>query len=111
MPALPDAAQAVVDLGKLRDYCLSASHPRGRHKARVFRSRLGLGPDDAAWLRSAILGALRSTEAMQGAADGFGRRYLTDLALMRDGRTAIVRCVWIIRSGERTPRLVTCYVP
>ena len=32
----------IVDLAKLRDYCLNEEHPRGRHKARVFRSRLGL---------------------------------------------------------------------
>ena len=33
---LPNADRAVVEIEKLRDYCLSSSHPRGRHKARVF---------------------------------------------------------------------------
>ena len=32
---LPYGAHAVVDIAKLRDYCLSAEHPRGRHKARL----------------------------------------------------------------------------
>jgi hypothetical protein len=30
-------AAATVDVAKLRDYCLSDAHLRGRHKARVFR--------------------------------------------------------------------------
>lgn len=36
---LPNADRAVVGLAKLRDYCLSPTHPRGRHKARVFAVR------------------------------------------------------------------------
>jgi hypothetical protein len=47
----------VVDLAKVRDYCLSESHPCGRHKARVFRSRLGLTAGNAEWLRQALLNA------------------------------------------------------
>jgi hypothetical protein len=47
----------VVDLKKLREYCLSASHPRGRHKARVFQSRLGVTQADAELPRQALLGA------------------------------------------------------
>jgi len=39
---LPNPERAVVDLEKLRNYCLSLSHPRGRHKARVFEAVLGL---------------------------------------------------------------------
>lgn len=35
---LPNADRAVVDLRKLRDYCLSQEHPRGQHKARLFKS-------------------------------------------------------------------------
>ena len=34
---LPNAEQAFVDVRKLRDYCFSTEHPRGQHKARVFR--------------------------------------------------------------------------
>jgi hypothetical protein len=34
--------KAVVDIEKIRSYCFSLEHPRGRHKARVFRAVLGL---------------------------------------------------------------------
>lgn len=30
---IPNAEQAVVDIRKLREYCLSMTHPRGKHKA------------------------------------------------------------------------------
>jgi len=54
---LPGGSNAVVDIAKLRDYCLSATHPRGRHKARVFASSLGLTYADADWLRNELLAA------------------------------------------------------
>jgi hypothetical protein len=41
---LPNGERAVVDIRKLRDYCLSAKHRRGRHKARVFEAALGQRP-------------------------------------------------------------------
>jgi hypothetical protein len=41
MAPLSNANRAILDLRKIDDYCLNASHPRGRHKARVFRDALG----------------------------------------------------------------------
>jgi len=60
---LPNADRAVVDLAKLRDYCLSPDHPRGRHKARVFATALGLTADHAEELHEALLTAVRTEEA------------------------------------------------
>ena len=37
---LPGGDKAVLDIRKIEDYCLSPIHPRGRHKARVFREAL-----------------------------------------------------------------------
>ncbi|MGA2291554.1 DUF6883 domain-containing protein, partial [Bradyrhizobium sp.] len=39
---LPHGDQAILDMRKIEDYCLNPSHPRGRHKARVFREALDL---------------------------------------------------------------------
>src|SRR5580698_6521766 len=36
---LPGGVKAIVDISKLRDYCLDPHPPRGRHKALVFLSR------------------------------------------------------------------------
>ena len=54
---LPYAELAVVDVAKLRDYGLDMAHPRGKHKAKVFKSRLGLTADDAEFLRAVLLEA------------------------------------------------------
>jgi hypothetical protein len=58
---LPNAERAVVDVSKLRNYCLNPEHRFGRHKARVFAASLGLTAAQADVLRSALL-ASRSTE-------------------------------------------------
>jgi len=33
---VPNADRAVVDIRKLRDYCLNLLHDEGKHKARLF---------------------------------------------------------------------------
>src|SRR5450631_733799 len=61
---LPHDDQAILDMRKIEDYCLNPPHPRGRHKARVFREALDLQRSDASWLRDALLEAARSVEAI-----------------------------------------------
>jgi len=112
-PALVrESAEIVVDEAKLRDYVLNDRHPRGRHKARVFRSRLGLIQSDAGWLCDALLEAalrLRS-EFRPLHADAFGRRYGLDILMTTTNGAAIVRTAWIVRTDEDMVRFVTCYV-
>jgi hypothetical protein len=60
---LPRSDDAFLDIRKIENYCLSPSHPRGRHKARVFREALDIQRGDAAWLRDVLLEAARSGEA------------------------------------------------
>ena len=60
---LPGGERAVVDIAKLRDYCLNDLHPRGRHKARVFASALGLTVADADVLQRSLLNAAREGNA------------------------------------------------
>jgi hypothetical protein len=110
MARVPNADLAVVEIRKLADYCLDPAHPRGRHKARVFREALGLGQNDASWLRDVLLDGLRHGEAAELAGDGFGRRWRVDVAVARHGKRGVVRTIWIVRSGEQAPRFVTCWV-
>ena len=74
MPLLPNYANAQFDLEKLHDYCLNGLHPRGRHKAQVFASSLGIGRRDSEWLRQAILAAIREAEAVEQEKDVHGTR-------------------------------------
>ena len=110
MAPIPDAERAVLDIRKIEAYCLDPSHPRGRHKARVFREALGLGQRDAAWLRSAFLDGVQRAEATELAHDKFGIRWQVDISLTRQGRQVVVRTIWIVRSSEEIPRFVTCWV-
>jgi hypothetical protein len=107
---LPNAELAIVDIEKLRDYCLSRSHPRGRHKARVFESALGITDGDAEELRQALLNAAHTQHATDTVQDEYGQRFVLDFSLKRGSREALVRSSWIIRAGEKEPRLATCYV-
>lgn len=75
---LPNGESAIVDVAKLRDYCLSPTHPRGRHKARVFASVLGIIAAKAEQLRDALLKAAIGNEAIPGPSDEYGFRYIID---------------------------------
>jgi hypothetical protein len=107
---LPHGDQAILDIRKIEDYCINASHPRGRHKARVFREALGLQRSDAAWLRDVLLEAARSSEASPVAVDSWGTHWRLDVAIRRQRKSAVVRSIWIVRTGESVPRFVTCWV-
>lgn len=107
---LPGGAHAIVEISKLRDYCLDPHHPRGRHKARVFLSALGLKQSDADFLRVALREAAREADAVLGEADEYGERYTVDFQMTHDDREATVRSAWIILRGESAPRLTSCFV-
>jgi hypothetical protein len=102
----------VVSVEKLRDYCLSETHPRGRHKARVFKSRLGLGPDDAGRLAQVLTEAAteRQHALQDGDSDAFGDRYILDVPITTDAGSATIRSAWIVRNGDGVLRFVTCFV-
>lgn len=110
MAGLPNSNHLIFDLRKIEDYGLSLTHPRGRHKARVFREALGLSQSDARWLQGAILEAARHAEAIELEADAMGRRWRMDIPVTRHGLQAVVRTLWIVRVGESFPRFVTCWV-
>lgn len=107
---LPHADRAVLDIRKIEDYCLSPTHPRGRHKARIFRQTLNVGRDDAGWLRDVLLEAARKGDATQFPSDAWGSHWRIDATLERHGKSAVVRSIWIVRTGEAVPRFVTCWV-
>ncbi|WP_431203433.1 DUF6883 domain-containing protein [Bradyrhizobium betae] len=107
---LPNGGQALLDMRKIEDYCLDPSHPRGRHKARVFREAIGLQWSDASWLRDALLEAAQSGEALRDGEGAWGTHWRLDTTLRRQGKSVVVRTIWIIRTGETVPRFVTCWV-
>lgn len=107
---LPGADNAIVDIAKLRNYCLNPYHPRGRHKARVFAAALGLTQADAETLRDALLAAAQGGDAVLGNSDDYGNRYTIDFQLEHARRRARIRSAWIVLHRESLPRLTSCFV-
>lgn len=112
---LPNAARAVVDIEKLRDYSLNPAHPEGKHKARVFLAALGLKADDAERLRKLIREAILIEEATEQRSTFYGRRFIVDFQVKWEEKLVVtlvtVRTAWIIRNDEDFPRLTSCFIP
>ncbi len=107
---LPNPECAVVDIDKLRNYCLNPEHRRGCHKARVFAASLGLTAADAQYLREALLAAARENDAVPAEHDEYGKRYVVDFMASGPSGQAMVRSSWIVRRDEDFPRMTSCFV-
>jgi len=106
---LPQAEHAVVDAAKVRDYLLSHEHPVGRFKA-VFFETLGYSQADWTQLQTDLLDVGRQSDAAEGQASQFGRKYEVRGTLKGpSGRQAEVVTVWVVLVGEDAPRFVTAY--
>lgn len=106
---LRNADRAIIDPAKLRDYCLSPDHPRGKHKARLFSAALGWTQDDWQLLQAALLEAVQRDHATETRIDGYGRTYEIVSDVTGCTRTARILSVWILEPPNDFPRLVTCY--
>ena len=106
---IPNAERAVVDIRKLRDYCLNPQHDKGKHKARLFTSLLGMDSGDAEELRNALLEAVKTKDAQLGKTDAYGQRYTLDFTLNWRGKQARIRSAWIIETGSDISKLTTVF--
>jgi hypothetical protein len=106
---LPNGEKAFIADEKLAGYCLNLQHPRGRHKARLFASKLGISRKNEEVLRRALLLAAAAEEATFLGEDQFGRRFAVEFDLRGPSGFGRVRSYWIIRRDEEYPRLITCY--
>ena len=106
---IPNAERAVVDIRKLRDYCLNPQHNKGKHKARLFTSLLGMDSDNAEELRNTLLETVRTQDAQLGETDAYGQRYMLDFTLNWRGKQARIRSAWIIEKGSDIPKLTTAF--
>ena len=107
---MPGGDAAIADLEKLTRYCLNPEHPRGKHKARVFAAALGFTTENAGELRAALLTAAATADVQRAAADRFGDRYVLEFEIVGPRGAGVVRSMWIVRRGESSPRLTSCFV-
>jgi hypothetical protein len=106
---LPGGEHAVIDERKLACYVLDASHPWGGPKARLFRAALGLDERHVDTLRSALMEAARSGDAVRLGPNAYGVRYRLDFVLEHAGRSTWVQSGWFIPNGGGAPTLVTVF--
>ena len=106
---LPNAAEAVIPIEKLRDYLTSTTHPVGRFKAAFFLS-LGYTEENSIALETDIRSQHLSLEAEEVESSTYGRKFtITGPIRGPSGREAVVTSVWIIRRNEEIPRFATAY--
>ncbi len=106
---LPNAADAIIDSAKVREYLLSREHPIGMHKATFFEA---LGYKAADWhrLTEESRHIVTTGDAEPSRHNGYGQLFVVDGSLVGPtGKSAPVRTVWIVLDGAQTPRLVTAY--
>ena len=107
---IPNSEHAIVDIRKLREYCLNTQHRIGKNKALIFASVLGLTIDDAEEFRRILLAVVQEHNAQIGLKDDFGQRYQIDFPMAWNNKQAMVRSTWIIEPEIPHPRLTSCYV-
>ena len=106
---LPNYGKAIIEERKLRDYLLSRSHPVGRFKAKFFAA-IGFDSENWAMLQGELRQVAARGEAQLVQEGPFGRKYLVlGTVTGPTGQAAAVATIWIIRSGDDMPRLVTVY--
>lgn len=107
---LPNGNRAIVDIRKLRDYCLNSHNPKGRHKARVFARALGITEWHAGEFRLKLLEIAANEDAILGELDIYGQRYTIDFEMVTEIGKATIRSGWIVLVSDQIPRFTTCYV-
>jgi len=112
---MPGAVSATLDIRKLADYCLNPTHPRARHKARVFRDALGIEQSDATWLRGVLLAGVADADAVETGHGAYGVTWRADILVpaprgRASGQHAVVRTLGLSPAGSGPPRFVTCWV-
>lgn len=108
---LPNPDAALIPFDKLEGYALNPDHDGGQHKAIVFQSALNIGLAEAEELRAALIQALKDHEAIPTTTTPYGQKYRLDFEMIRQGKTATIRSIWILTPQQSAPRLITCYIP
>lgn len=104
-----DAADPEQIVEKLETYALDVNHSSGKHKARLFRSKLGITLDNKTMLVEALLVAAATEPAFLTTSDLYGQRYVIDFSVTTAVGTSMVRSAWIIQPGKAYPRLTSVY--
>ena len=106
---LPNGDRPEISMQKILGYCLNFKHDKGKDKAKVFQSRLGITVQNADRLVELIHIAAVEGEVVQESSTKFGKEYKVDWEIPNTGG-AELRTIWevIIESGY--PRLISAFL-
>ncbi len=107
---MPNGDLANLPDTKLTAYLLNSNHPEQPGHAILFRQLLGIGPENADVLRSALLRAAAQEDATPGNPTPYGQKYEIRFPMSGPSGTYTVLSVWIIEQGTEIPRLVTAFI-
>jgi len=106
---LPNREKAYVPPEKLSGYLLSETHALGREKARFFKSH-GYNKGNVSLMEQGLLTLAREGTVLQEVVSAHGIKYVVQGSMITpQGRIISVRTVWIVESGDESPRFVTAY--
>ncbi len=106
---LPHPDKAVIAQSKIVDYLLSLTHPYGRSKARFF-IQCGFSSEDWPKLEKALRKHPIEHDVRERIKTPFGVKFIVEGPLNTPkGKTANLRSIWFIETGEEIPQFVTAY--
>lgn len=109
---LPHFQRAVIPIEKLRDYALEMNHPKGKHKATLFKSELGIELHHAEAFRELLRAGLATAPAYEGKTTSYGKHWTTYHKIVGlNASTRVVTVAWIFKTEQPdTPQLISCYL-
>ena len=105
---LPLGDRAQIPIQKLASYCLNPQHPKGKHKARVFQSALGITIENVDVLYDLIQKAAVEGEVIQQNVTEFGQMFKVDWTVT-DTQIQL-RTIWEVTATNPNPRLVSAFI-
>nr|WP_228025281.1 DUF6883 domain-containing protein [cf. Phormidesmis sp. LEGE 11477] len=93
----------------METYSLNFSHLRGKHKARLFRSILGVTIENKEILAIALTDIAVTGNAELTGNSQYGAHYRIDFPLTTSIGTSMICSTWIVRTEEKFPNLVSVY--
>jgi len=103
---LPHAEDVRIDESKVRGYLLSASHPIGRSKARLFAA-IGFNQGSAAAFIDELRRIAATEDVSADVVTPFGRKYAVHGHLRGPVGSRPVATIWLLEHGQKRVRLVT----
>lgn len=104
---LPNVEFGLIEESKITAYLLSEENSGGKS---VFFAAFGFTIDAPEILRDALFIHAKTHEVTRVSETPHGIKYIVEGKIKApDGRTPLVRSVWIVDVGREVPRLVTAY--